>query len=200
MPVSRETPFPLPHLPREIAVMLDSLAVWTAERAFPLGLTNYRTPDTVLRDAILPALALSNLLGATPVGPWAEIGAGSGALGLALALTAPAVHVDLVDRRQRAVDFMDLTVRRLVVPNARAVHLDLQPRTRTDRWVGVCFRALAQPGTALALAARHARRWICVWHSPTVAGYSTPPGGFSVASQQATVSPNLVATLYARGS
>jgi len=197
MDVSRET-VPTHPQPAAPEARLLALAEWLAPSAASLGLTNYHTADVLLTDAILPALALRGLLGHAPVGPWVDLGAGSGALGLALALTAPALHMDLLDRRERAAAFLDLTVRRMAIPNARALQRDLQPEAEIPAWVGVCFRAVAPPSEALAMAAAHSRRWVCAWHGPGLRAYRTPPAGFRVAGSSRAPSTNLALTLYER--
>lgn len=198
MAVSRETtalslPLSAPQRSR-----LSALADWVATRACPLGLTTYSHPDQAFREAVAPALALPAMLGYLPVGPWADFGAGSGALGLALASLCPAAHFDLIDRRQRVTAFLDLSIRRLSIPNAYPLLLNITADTYNQQWAGVCLRAFATPAEALLLAAHHARHWICAWHAPHIVQYRTPQPAFRLVCQTPTSSPNLVASLYER--
>ena len=196
MTVSRETsraPYSQP------LASLAPLAAWLAKAAHPLGLTNYKHPDQLLQHALRPALALHDLLGRPPLGAWTEIGPGCGALGLTLALAAPGAHFQLIDRRQRVISFLDLTIARFHIPNARATLAPAVPdQTPAARPIGVCFRAIAPPAQALSLAAGHACHWICAWHTDTLLDYDVPPPGFDIAGRSRTSSPNLVATLYQR--
>jgi len=177
---------------------LRELADWLAQSASPLGLTNFPDSSALLTHAVAPAFALPSLLGHAVIGSWAELGPASGALGIALALTQPAAHIDLVDRRDRVTAFLDLTLHRLALPNATARAARLSATTHTPAWTGVCFRALSETHTALRTAAAHAQRWICAWHSASAAGYDLPPPGFACVARCGTLSENLVATLYCR--
>src|ERR1035437_1930231 len=95
------------------ATRLDALASWLAERALPLGLTNYRTPEDISRHALSPTFALFSLAGSALRGALLDLGAGSGALGLTVAALCSDLPVTLADRRHRAAAFMSLTRARL---------------------------------------------------------------------------------------
>ena len=198
MRVSRETGAPLGPLSPADRSRLEALAGWLAERAHPLGLTNFATPEEMLLQAVLPARVLFSLLPDPPRGCWADLGAGAGALGLTLATLAPSTHFDLVDRRRRVIVFLDLTIRHFGLPNASAVLADLATRPPSPPWDGVCLRAIAPAPEALALAAPHARRWICAWHGANTPGYDRPPPGFRLSHSVNAGIPTLCASLHER--
>ena len=188
---------PLPN-PEPMAVRLDALARWLAASAVPLGLTGYRDASSIWAQAMEPALLLPRMFCASIVGPWLEIGAGSGALGLTLAILSPAAHLTLADRRERVVAHLDLAIRRLAATNAEAHLARMGSASPPHRWVGVCLRALAEPTASLDIAQRHAQRWICTWHSPSIAAYDDAPRGFDVVARDQTTRGDLCATLYRR--
>ena len=181
----------------EAGADLAHLADWIAQAAFPLGLTNYASPEDIMRRGVLPAYLLPKLLRREVAGSWAELGPGSGAIGLALACFSPAAHVTLVDRRARVTAYLDVSITRLSLPNATATTIALTSQPGPS-WVGVCFRALAQPPHALQVAAAHARCWICAWHSSGMTAYDCPPKGFVGVARTAALADGLCATLYRR--
>lgn len=178
---------------------LDPLIAWLATHAPQLGLTGYSSTEQVRDQAVFPALALQALLGGPPIGPWADFGAGSGALGLALATLHPTMHVTLVDRRQKATDFIELSTRRLRLSNASSLNADIHASIGAPAFAGVCLRAVSVTSEALAGAASNAIHYVCAWHSPGAVGYDADPPGFRLAARTAALAPNLVASLYARG-
>lgn len=180
------------------AAGLDQLAGWLSEYAPPTGLLGYCSRDAILENAVLPVRALAPLLDGPVLGDWAELGAGSGALGLALAILCPACSVTLLDRRERASQFSELASRRLQIPNVRTPTCDLRPGCGEPRFTGTILRAMTETRLALAIAAEVSRRWICAWHSPGLPAYDSAPKGFSIASRSGLLAPNLIATLYAR--
>jgi 16S rRNA G527 N7-methylase RsmG len=198
--VSRETLLEQSGLPERIWPELLQLAAWLRDSALPLGLTNFHTAADILQHAMLPARAALSLVPAGLAGPCAELGPGSGALGLSLALLAPAAHFSLVDRRRKVVSFLDVTVARLGIANATAElsNLSREPSLSGYRWTGVCLRAFARPSGALSIAAVHARHWILVFHSEGMAGYDADPAGFRLTARARTTSPGLAASLYVR--
>lgn len=200
MSVSRETGPPLGPLSPADRSRLEALAAWLAERAYPLGLTNFATPEDVLEQALLPARALFSVLPGPLSGRWADLGAGSGALGLTLAILAPLAQFDLLDRRRRVIAFLDLTIRRFRVPNAFAVLADVSTPPPAPPWDGVCLRAVAPGPEGLCLAAPHARRWICSWHGSATAGHDRSPPGFRLVRSVNAGTPSLCASLHERTS
>lgn len=178
--------------------ILQRLSVWLAQYAPPTGLIGYHTSSQILEHAVAPACALSRLLGNAPIGTWADIGAGSGALGLAIALLNPGCSVTLVDRRRTATHFADIAARRLRIPNARAITAELPDSRLFHRFSGVCFRAMTDSRTALAIAGGLSSRWICAWHAPGLDAYDAPPGDYAIAARTGELAANLAATLYVR--
>ena len=174
------------------------MAQWLCDTAAPLGLVGYTTAAEIERQALAPALWLPHMLGGHVIGSWLEIGPGSGAAGLMLALASPAAYLHLMDRRERAVAFIDLTIQRFRVRNAVARLQDAARGVPPRAYTGVCFRALTEPTAALALAASLSRRWICAWHAERMAQYDSAPVGFDPVCRYAGGGADLSATLYER--
>lgn len=121
------------------------MAGWLGPRAARLGLTQFASGDQVALELMAPGFPLIAVLSSDDT-RIAEVGAGSGALGLALAALCPTVDVTLIDRRRRAAGFIDLVIRRFDIVNATAVCADLRVHEATYDWV--VARALA-PGSGV---------------------------------------------------
>ncbi|HEY3398748.1 MAG TPA: RsmG family class I SAM-dependent methyltransferase [Armatimonadota bacterium] len=162
---------------------LDDLSCWLAERAFPLGLTNYPTPLEVAEHGLLPTFTVFQLLPELNTGAVLDLGAGSGALGLTLAILRPNLTVTMADRRQRATRFMNLTRARLGIANAHVRQVSAQELAKEpgSRFNLVCFRALAQAEAALGLAGPLLAPGgsVCIWHSSEAPEYLSPPAGWA---------------------
>ncbi len=89
-----------------------------------LGLTGYASPRRALQRLVAPALAALRWLAVGQELKVTEVGGGSGALGLGLAIVAPAWRVYIVDRRQRATGFAEVVALRLGVRNVTAITAD----------------------------------------------------------------------------
>ncbi len=179
----------------EQAARLGELASWLAERAFPLGLTNYRSAADLSLHALLPTLALFRLATSPLPGPILDLGAGSGALGLTLAILCPDLRVVLADRRQRSAIFVNLTRARLYLENVevRQVSAENLAKTAGGSFAVVGFRALAQAEAALGLVGPLLRPdgWVAVWHQSEDQAYRDPPVGWARRATVATVLPGL---------
>ena len=179
----------------EQAARLGALASWLAERAFPLGLTNYRTTADLSLHALLPTLALFRLPASPLSGPVLDLGAGSGVLGLTLAIVCPDLALVLADRRQRAATFMNLTRVRLHLDNVEVRQVSAQELAKTvgGSFSVVCFRALAPAETALGLARPLLRPegWVAVWHQTEDRAYRDPPAGWTRRATVVTALPAL---------
>jgi 16S rRNA G527 N7-methylase RsmG len=185
--------------PPDLLKRLQALAQAIAPAAARLGLTNYATADEYLHHAMLPAFALLVALPDGPSGEWAEIGAGSGGLGITLAAAAPTATVHLIDRRERVAAFLDLIIARADLPNVRAIQADLPLRSEPERvYDGIVFRAFPPAARGLRIAARHARSWVAAWHSPDVAAYDDPPPSLSLVARAPTASEGLLMSLFRR--
>ena len=158
---------------------LEELATWLAERAHPLGLTNYPSAAAVLKHHLSPNFSLFCLVPPPLSGPVLDLGAGCGALGLTLALLDPELSVLLADRRRRSARFIALTAARLALPNAHAMQVDAEALAKNSpaAFNLVCFRALAPAPLALALAAPLLRPngSVAVWHQSSDQGFLQPP-------------------------
>jgi len=102
-----------------------TLADWLAPAAAKLGLTQFDTGADLAANLIGPALYLLPHIG-DESRSLAEIGPGSGALGLSIAMLRPDLGVDLLDRRKRVCDFLDITARRFRIANCRIVCVDMR--------------------------------------------------------------------------
>ena len=180
----------------EQAARLDELASWLAERAFPLGLTNYRTAADLALHALLPTFALFRLSASPLLGPLLDLGAGSGALGLTVATIRPDLRIVLADRRQRSATFMNLTRARMHLSNVEVRQVSAQELAKTapGSFAAVCFRALAHAETALGLARPllSSSGWVAVWHQSADSAYLDPPEGWIRRATKLTALPALV--------
>jgi predicted O-methyltransferase YrrM len=118
-----------------------------------VGLTNYEDVTEVLNGLLLPALAAFRWLKTKESLEIVEIGAGGGGIGLTLALLAPDWRVTLVDRREKAVTFMEIIVTRLNLLNAHPVAGDMRKRSpEAERYDAALFRAVGSPAEDLDIA------------------------------------------------
>ncbi|MCD6350618.1 MAG: class I SAM-dependent methyltransferase [Armatimonadetes bacterium] len=130
-----------------------ALAKLLATDAHKLGLTGYSTAPEVVRGLIAPSLIALRWLSPEERLEVLEIGAGSGAVGLTLAIVAPRWRVVLVDRRQRGVSFCDIAALRLGLNNVTARVADARkPQARAVSADAVLLRAVAPPAQDLAMA------------------------------------------------
>jgi len=110
--------------PRQVEACA-ALAEWLAPAAAKLGLTQFDTAEALAENLIGPGLYLLPHIGEASC--WlGEVGAGSGALGLSIALLRPDVRVDVLDRRQRAWRFIGLTNKRFRIGNCRSMCVDMR--------------------------------------------------------------------------
>ncbi len=180
------------------AARLEALAWWLAERAYPLGLTNYRTAAEVTQHALLPTLALFSLAASPLSGPLLDLGAGSGALGLTVALLCPDLPVVLADRRKRSAAFLSLTKARLQLHDVEVqqVSVEAWAKDQSRRFEVVCCRALAPAQTALRLAEPLLAPggWVAVWHRGEDPVYHNPPACWLRRATVSTALPGLCAS------
>ncbi|MEI6500120.1 MAG: RsmG family class I SAM-dependent methyltransferase [Armatimonadota bacterium] len=182
---------------------LDRLAEaleWLGPAAFRLGLTNYATTAEFTANLAAPVLSLLQASAAPLLqSPALDFGAGSGAVGITVAILRPDLQVILADRRARVVQFIDLGLRRLRLANCTALEADLaNPPDDFREAVGtVLIRAFGP--TAVALT--HASRLVCpggsiaLWHQPPA---PPPPADLRLADTLRTGVPSLALSLYER--
>jgi 16S rRNA (guanine527-N7)-methyltransferase len=174
---------------------LDALATWLAERGLPLGLTNYPSPRRVAEHHLSPILAVFGLPDFPRSGEALDLGAGGGALGLALALLCPELNVLLADRRRRSALFITLTIARLGIGNARSEQVEAVTLGNecAGRFDAVGFRALAPAPEALQMSAPllSEQGQIVAWHQSEDPGYLNPPPGWERSATIATSLPGL---------
>lgn len=150
---------------------LADFVEWASPHASRLGLTRYAEATEFARGLVAPTLALfrPELRHAVRT-PVLDFGAGSGALGITVALLWPAVRVTLADRRQRAVHFMELACARFGIDNAEAYvrELALPPTPGDERYALVLLRAFAPTNHALGMAIPWTASGgsIALWHRP----------------------------------
>jgi 16S rRNA (guanine527-N7)-methyltransferase len=181
---------------------LEELARWLAERAYPLGFTNYPTAEALVEHHIVPTLALFRLFPPPLTGRVLDLGAGSGVLGLTLALLCPDLQVVLADRRRRSVQFIRLTVARLGLRNASAEQVGAGAPAKSSPGVFdlVCFRALAPAAEALRLAGPLLAPGgsVAAWHQSEAAAFLNPPPGWERLATAPTSLPALSVSRFRR--
>jgi 16S rRNA G527 N7-methylase RsmG len=127
-----------------------SMGLWASER---VGLTSYHSLQEVVGGLVLPSVAAFRWLEPDKPLDIVEIGAGAGALGLTLALVAPSWRVTLVDRREKAVAFMEIIATRLKLANAYPVAGDMRKRgPDAELYDAALFRAVGSPEEDLEIA------------------------------------------------
>jgi 16S rRNA G527 N7-methylase RsmG len=117
-----------------------------------VGLTSYHDAREVFTGLVLPAVAAFRWLAAGEPLQVVEIGAGSGALGFTLAVLAPDWRVTLLDRREKAVAFMEIAALRLKLANAFPIAADARQPAAGEGYDAALFRAVASPDEDLDLA------------------------------------------------
>lgn len=185
-------PAALPHL--------VDLIEWLHPAACRLGLTQYSDPTALADGLIIPAFAvLRPELPPSILSPALDFGAGSGAVGLSLAIILPGLQVVLADRRKRVVEFLDLVLTRFSVPNCTTLQVDLAepPAEQANSFGLVLIRAYGPASEALTQAAR----WLkpagaaALWHQPPS---PDPPEGLVRAETVPTLLSALALTIYSR--
>lgn len=132
---------------------LLAAANWLASLAGASGISGYDSPGEALKRGLLPAMAYFAFEEAPRSGRAAELGAGAGALGAALAILCGDLEVELVDRSKRALTACELLAARLKLPNLSVVEMDIGlDAMELPVYDAVVFRALAPGGDALGLA------------------------------------------------
>lgn len=179
---------------------LVDLLEWLYPAAARLGLTNYPDIGSYTSQLVIPALyLLSPTLEPYRLSPMLDFGAGSGAVGLALACLLPQSEVVLADRRSRVVQFVDLAVSRAELTNARSLLADLSAPSAEQR--GSCGTVLIRAYGPTDLALQQALLWtraegtIALWHQPPA---PDPPDHLTRAHTLDTSLPALALTIYRR--
>jgi len=186
-------------LSQEQLARFERAARWLAEMAQASALSGYQTPAEALGRAMAPALAYFALPGAPRAGRLADLGAGSGALGATLAILAPELRVDLIDRARRAYTACELLAARLHIGNLGVRLLDLAAEPApVGEYDAVVFRALAPGPAALGLAQRLLTPgcFVAAWHREGDPQFAAPPPEFSVTGSTTARVEGLVATGY----
>ncbi len=182
--------------------LLKSLAHWLAQKAPRAGLSKYNTVELVWERAMAPALAILDVLNLACLSSCADLGAGTGALGLTLGIVQPHLHVDLVDRSRRAVVFMQLLTHHLGLPNVAVICAQAH-ELATKRPSGydlVCIRAVAAGEKALQIAALLAteHKYVAAWHRSDDQAYLHPPPQVEHLRIASTIVTGLSISIYKR--
>ncbi|MGD9519012.1 MAG: RsmG family class I SAM-dependent methyltransferase [Armatimonadota bacterium] len=160
----------------DVCERLAALATELSTSGHTLGLTGYSTPETVLSRLMAPSLVLLSWLSPVQSLRVVEVGSGSGALGLTLAVLAPRWHITLLDRRSRATTFAEILALRLRLSNVAAVTGDAShPPPDLQPGHAALFRAVGSLAADLQLAQRVTlpRGLAVIWTSPEAPAPST---------------------------
>lgn len=169
-----------------------AVAAWIGERGSALGLTQFSTGHSVAANLIAPGIALTPYVRSRPA-VLAEIGAGSGALGVGLGALFPQLEVRLIERRERAAGFIDLTIRRFRLENCVAIREDV--RVHGCAYEAVVARAVSRSEALLLQIARVCATGGCVAVIRSVARRSIPDCLHQVAHLETCVA-GLVVDVY----
>lgn len=159
------------NLPDERWTALADGIDWLFPLAHQMGLTNYPEVTEFTSNLVAPLFPLLHPdLQDYLLSPALDFGAGSGAVGLSLAILRPDIDVVLADRRARVVQFLDLASRRLHLSNCSTLQADLAapPAPWREACGTVLIRAFGPTDTALLHAAQLVRPGgsIALWHRP----------------------------------
>lgn len=160
---------------------LEGAAQSLAKVAVASGMSSYETPQEALSRGMTPALAYFAFGEAPRSGRLADLGAGIGAPGATIAILAPEIAVDLIDRAERAFTACELLVAKLQIGNLEARLLDTERDGEiAPAYDAVVFRALAPGARALALAAQLvvAEGFVAAWHREGDPYFADPPTAF----------------------
>ena len=126
-----------------------------------------------------------------------DFGAGSGAVGLSLAVLRPDLEVILADRRARVIQFADLSIARLRLSNCSSLKIDLG--NPPVQWRANCGTVLIRAFGPTAEALEHAQRLVrpggsvALWHQPPA---PAPPAPLRQALSLETDISSLAITIY----
>ena len=189
-------------LDKEQQDQLALLAQWLVQKAPRIGLSKYNTLALVWQRALAPVVPIYDVVDINPIASCADLGAGTGALGLTLAIMEPHLQVDLVDRSQRAIDFMQLVSKRLNLSNVHVLCSQVEELHRycPDGYELVAMRALTSGERALILAKSVVKMggYIAAWHQSADPAYLHPPSGVQAMGSTSTVVPGLQLSIYKR--
>ncbi|MGI5819596.1 MAG: RsmG family class I SAM-dependent methyltransferase [Armatimonadota bacterium] len=173
-------------------------AAWLARASTASGISQYASPEDALIRAMGPALAYFPVNATPRQGRLADIGSGTGAIGATIALFAPTLEVDLVDRAKRAYTVSELLVAKMDLPNARPLLADVT--ALESRYDAVVFRALGRAPVALSLALPLVRPGgiVCAYHRRGDMAFEAPDAALAVLETRDTPVEELVLTCYRR--
>ena len=183
------------HQVQRVGVGARSLA----KVAVASGMSGYETPQQALERGMAPALAYFGFAQAPRSGRLADLGAGTGALGVTIAVVAPELRVDLIDRAERAFTACELLVARMQLRNLRARLLDTERGGKSEPgYDAVVFRALAPGATALEMAGHLLLPggFLAAWHRECDPHFAQPPAQFKALGSVQSGLEGLVATGY----
>ena len=158
-------------LPEDRWEALCAAVAWLGPVAHQMGLTNYSDVQEFTSNLVAPTLPLLRAPFEDHLfSPALDFGAGSGAVGLTLAILRPDLEVVLADRRARVIQFLDLAAHRLHLANCQMLSADLAaPPTE---WLQACGTVLIRAFGPTPVALKHAAQLvrpggsIALWHQP----------------------------------
>lgn len=126
-----------------------------------------------------PVLAIFDVLDLASICSCLDLGAGTGALGIALAILQPHLRLDLLDRSRRAAGLMELLAHRLNLDNIVVICADAHEfaHQHSQSYHLVCSRAFGPAQIVLPLAAALTGEdgYVAAWHQSADDAYLTPP-------------------------
>jgi 16S rRNA (guanine527-N7)-methyltransferase len=116
---------PLADLSPDLRDKLERLVAQLADERAP---TTVRDPGEAWRVHIADSLSALEVEGLAKAGTIADVGAGAGFPGLALAIALPSARVDLIEATARKCEFMRRAVATVEIDGARVIH------ARSEEW------------------------------------------------------------------
>ncbi len=130
----------LPEPSEETLQKLFLYADLLREVAYPLGLSNFATEEDILEKHLLDSL---ELLPHLPEGALCDLGSGAGLPGIPLKIVRPELEIWLVDRRRKAVSFLEYAVARLGLKGVNILQASAEsPNLPRNYFAAVCARAV----------------------------------------------------------
>ena len=165
-----DMPEPSPELVRSLATLCDLTVTWNSK----LDLTAAKDADELVDLVVADAALVQRHHSRRGAERWVDVGSGSGAPGLPLALCLPEAHFTLVEPKQKRVAFLRTALGTLARSDVRVERARVEALTPGAFDIAIS-RATLSPETWLEEGARIAASAVWVLLSrrepPTVAGF-----------------------------